>query len=94
MNERRKRALSAKHLPDYREVRINNKSEKRMKKVIFMTRKIERRYSFIRDKKNRNDYAMLNTGISISTNTMADEVLLAEKIRCMGDIPYDFDVDE
>ena len=92
MNERRKRALSAKHLPDYREVRINNKSEKRMKKVIFMTRKIERRFSFIRDKKNRNDYAMLNTGIS--TNTMADEVLLAEKIRCMGDIPYDFDVDE
>ena len=91
MNERRKRALSAKHLPDYREVRINTKSEKRMKKVIFMTRKIERRFSFVGDKKNRNDYAMLNTGISISTNTntMADEVLQAEKIRCMG-----FNVDE
>lgn len=100
MNERRKRALYAKHPSvhlEFCDMRTNKKTEMRMKKVIFMTRKVERRLGFIADKKlgelKQNDYVS-NTGVTIDSNDLEGTVLLSEIIWIKGDIPYEQEIEE
>lgn len=94
MNEStRKKLLSAKHPPIYREF-----CDMRMRKVILMNKKIEKRLGFIGDKKlgglKQNDYVSSNTGVTIDNNDLVRKSLLSEHIRIKGDIPYEQEIEE
>lgn len=97
MNEStRKKVMSAKHPPIHREfcdMRINKKTEMRMRKVILMTKKIERRLGFIGDKKRgglqQQDYVTTS-----DNNDLERTLMLSERIRIMGDIPYEQEIEE
>lgn len=89
MNEStRKKVMSAKHPPIHREfcdMRINKKTEMRMRKVILMTRKVEKRLDFIGGKKQRglqqeDNYVASSSGICIDNSSLIMDAKISEII--------------